>query len=115
MSNARKKELLREYKETAQRAGVFSVTCGEQRWTGADALHQRCEIGIRLDPESELAHPPVGECAVEYLGQDEYRKDDGGLIRVPHADTVRTTSARGQIAKPPRNQADFRRIVPGQP
>ncbi|MBS0275281.1 MAG: GIY-YIG nuclease family protein, partial [Proteobacteria bacterium] len=34
MSNARKKELLREYRETPQRVGVFSITCGEERWTG---------------------------------------------------------------------------------
>ena len=35
MSHARKKELVREYKETPQRAGVFAIICGDTRWTGA--------------------------------------------------------------------------------
>ncbi|HTQ14103.1 MAG TPA: GIY-YIG nuclease family protein [Rhizomicrobium sp.] len=34
MDNARKKELLREYRETRQRAGVFAVRCGDARWIG---------------------------------------------------------------------------------
>ncbi|HEY1631270.1 MAG TPA: GIY-YIG nuclease family protein [Rhizomicrobium sp.] len=34
MDNARKKNMLREYKEAKQRAGVFAVSCGEQRWIG---------------------------------------------------------------------------------
>lgn len=34
MDNARKRDMLREYKETPQRAGVFAVTCGARRWIG---------------------------------------------------------------------------------
>jgi hypothetical protein len=36
MDNARKKDMLREYRETKQRAGIFSVTCTPtgQCWIG---------------------------------------------------------------------------------
>jgi hypothetical protein len=34
MDNARKKDMLREYKEAKQRAGIFAVRCGEQCWIG---------------------------------------------------------------------------------
>jgi len=34
MENARKKDLVREYKEQKQSVGIFAVRCGEQVWVG---------------------------------------------------------------------------------
>ena len=87
MSNARKKELLREYKETAQRAGVFSVTCGEQRWTGTSRNLEKQQnslwFQLRMNgfPNSDVqkAWNAQGEAAFAYEVLEEV-KDDNALI-----------------------------------
>ena len=87
MSNARKKELLREYKETAQRAGVFSVTCGEQRWTGTsrNLEKQQNSLWFQLrmngfpNPDVQKAWNAQGEAVFAYDVLEEV-KDDNALI-----------------------------------
>jgi hypothetical protein len=87
MSNARKKELLREYKETAQRAGVFSVTCGEQRWTGTsrnlDKQQNSLWFQLRMNgfPNADVqkAWNANGAEAFTYEVLEEV-KDDNALI-----------------------------------
>ena len=87
MSNARKKELLREYKETAQRAGVFSVTCGAQRWTSTsrNLEKQQNSLWFQLrmngfpNPDVQKAWNANGADAFSYEVLEEV-KDDNALI-----------------------------------
>lgn len=87
MSNARKKELLREYKETPQRAGVFAVVCGERRWTGTSRNLDKqknslwFQLGMGNYPNADLqkAWNAAGEAAFAYEVLEEV-KDDNPLI-----------------------------------
>ena len=87
MSNARKKELLREYKETAQRAGIFAVVCGDRRWTGTSRNLDKqknslwFQLGMGNYPNAELqkAWKDAGEAAFAYEVLEEV-KDDNALI-----------------------------------
>jgi hypothetical protein len=87
MSNARKKELLREYKETPQRAGVFAVRCGEACWTGftrnLDKQQNSLWFQLRMGkyPNSQLQKTwnENGEAAFRYEVLEEV-KDDNPLI-----------------------------------
>jgi len=87
MSNARKKELLREYKEKPQRAGVFSVTCGAQRWisTSRNLEKQQNSLWFQLrmngfpNPDVQKAWNAQGEAAFAYEVLEEV-KDDNALI-----------------------------------
>ncbi|HEY2032729.1 MAG TPA: GIY-YIG nuclease family protein [Rhizomicrobium sp.] len=87
MSNARKKELLREYKETPQRAGVFAVACGDARWIGTtrnldkqqNSLWFQLRMGNYPNPELQKAWNAQGEAAFIYEVLEEV-KDDNALI-----------------------------------
>jgi hypothetical protein len=87
MSNARKKELLREYKETPQRAGVFAVACGENRWIGVsrnldkqqNSLWFQLRMGNYPNAELQKAWNANGESAFAYEVLEEV-KDDNPLI-----------------------------------
>jgi hypothetical protein len=87
MSNARKKELLREYKETAQRAGVFCVTCGERRWTGTsrnlDKQQNSLWFQLRMNgfpnPDVQKAWNAQGGMAFTYEVLEDVR-DENPLI-----------------------------------
>ncbi|HSM94507.1 MAG TPA: GIY-YIG nuclease family protein [Rhizomicrobium sp.] len=87
MSNARKKELLREYKEMRQRAGIFAVVCGEQRWIGTsrnlDKQQNSLWFALRLNgfPNADVqkAWNASGADAFTYEELEEV-KDDNALI-----------------------------------
>jgi hypothetical protein len=87
MSNARKKELLREYKETPQRAGVFAVVCGEKRWVGTtrnlDKQQNSLWFQLRMNgfPNADVqkAWNANGADAFTYEVLEEV-KDDNALI-----------------------------------
>lgn len=87
MDNARKKEMLREYKETPQRAGVFAVVCGERRWTGAtrnldkqkNSLWFQLRMGNYPNADLQKAWNEAGEAAFTYEELEEV-KDDNALI-----------------------------------
>jgi len=72
---------------------------------GAHGCHKEEQVGVRLDVHPELGEAPIGGRAIQHLGQDEYREDDGGLVGVAHADPIRTSGARRHVAKPARNRA----------
>jgi hypothetical protein len=87
MSNARKKELLREYKETPQRAGVFAIVCGDAQWTGAtrnlakqqNSLWFQLRMGKYPNAELQQAWNEKGESAFTYEVLEEV-KDENPLI-----------------------------------
>jgi hypothetical protein len=87
MSSARKKELLREYKETPQRAGVFAIVCGDQRWVGTtrnldkqqNSLWFQLRMGSYPNAELQKAWKDAGEAAFAYEVLEEV-KDDNALI-----------------------------------
>jgi len=87
MSNARKKELLREYKETPQRAGVFAVRCGDRSWVGTsrnlDKQQNSLWFQLRMNgfPNADVqkAWKDAGEAAFAYEVLEEV-KDDNALI-----------------------------------
>ncbi|MGN6516177.1 MAG: GIY-YIG nuclease family protein [Rhizomicrobium sp.] len=87
MDNARKKEMLREYRETPQRAGVFAVACGERRWVGTTRNLDKqknslwFQLGMGNYPNAELqkAWKAAGEAAFTYEVLEEV-KDDNALI-----------------------------------
>lgn len=87
MSSARKKELLREYKETPQRAGVFAVVCGDRRWIGTtrnlDKQKNSVWFQLRLkgfpNAEVQKAWNTSGEEAFRYEELEEV-KDENALI-----------------------------------
>ncbi|HEX3943544.1 MAG TPA: GIY-YIG nuclease family protein [Rhizomicrobium sp.] len=87
MSNARKKQLLREYKETPQRAGVFAVCCSDARWTGStrnldkqqNSLWFQLRMGKYPNPQLQKAWNENGEAAFCYEVLEEV-KDDNPLI-----------------------------------
>jgi len=87
MSNARKKELLREYKETPQRAGVFAVVCGDASWTGStrnlDKQQNAFWFQLRMGkyPNADLQNTwnEKGESAFAYQILEEV-KDENPLI-----------------------------------
>jgi hypothetical protein len=88
MSNARKKELLREYKETPQRAGVFAVACGEKRWVGTtrnlDKQKNSTWFQLRMNgfpnPDVQAAWNSNGGEAAFAFEELEEIKDDNALI-----------------------------------
>lgn len=87
MDNARKKEMLREYKEAPQRAGVFAVACGDQRWIGTtrNLDKQRNSVWFQLrlkgfpNAEVQKAWNAFGEEAFRYEELEEV-KDENALI-----------------------------------
>jgi len=87
MSSARKKELLREYKETPQRAGIFAVACGERRWVGAtrnlDKQKNSTWFQLRMggfpNPDLQATWNASGETAFAFEELEEI-KDDNALI-----------------------------------
>lgn len=87
MSNARKKDLLREYKETPQRAGVFAVACGSHRWVGVsrnldkqqNSLWFQLRMGNYPNANLQKAWNANGEAACSYEILEEV-KDDNPLI-----------------------------------
>jgi len=87
MSNAHKKELLRKYKETPQRAGVFAVHCDETCWTGftrnldkqQNSLWFQLRMGKYPNPQLQKAWNDNGEAAFHYEVLEEV-KDDNPLI-----------------------------------
>jgi hypothetical protein len=87
MSNVRKKELLREYKETAQRSGVFSVTCGDRRWTSTsrnlDKQQNSLWFQLRMNgfpnPDVQKAWNAQGGMAFTYEVLEDVR-DENPLI-----------------------------------
>lgn len=89
MSNARKKELLREYKETAQRAGVFTVVCGENRWVGTtrnlDKQKNSLWFQLRMNgfpnPDVQAAwNANGGETAFVFEELEEIKNDNALII-----------------------------------
>ena len=87
MDNARKKNMLREYKETPQRAGVFAVVCGDRRWIGTsrnldkqqNSLWFQLRMGNYPNAELQKAWKDAGEAAFAYDVLEEV-KDDNALI-----------------------------------
>jgi hypothetical protein len=87
MDNLRRKEMLREYKEAPQRAGVFAVTCGTQRWTGTsrnldkqqNSLWFQLRMGGYPNTDLQKAWNAAGEAACTYEVLEEV-KDDNALI-----------------------------------
>ena len=88
MSNARKKELLREYRETPQRAGVFVVVCGGHRWVGTtrnldkqrNSLWFQLRMGNYPNVELQKAWNAAGEAASAYEVLEEVKDDNVLLI-----------------------------------
>jgi len=87
MDNARKKEMLREYKETPQRAGVFAVACGDTRWIGTarnlDKQQNSLWFQLRMNgfpnPDVQKAWNAKGAESFRYEELEEI-KDDNALI-----------------------------------
>ena len=87
MDNARKKEMLREYKETPQRAGIFAIACGDARWIGTsrnlDKQQNSLWFQLRMKgyPNADLqkAWNEKGESAFTFEVLEEV-KDDNPLI-----------------------------------
>ena len=87
MSNARKKDMLREYKETPQRAGVFAVVCGARRWIGTtrnldkqqNSLWFQLRSGRYPNAELQQEWNANGEAAFAYEVLEEV-KDENTLI-----------------------------------
>jgi len=87
MDNARKKEMLREYRETPQRAGVFAVACDGNRWVGTsrnlDKQQNSLWFQLRMNgyPNAGLQKTwnEKGEAAFTYEVLEEV-KDDNALI-----------------------------------
>ncbi|HWD48956.1 MAG TPA: GIY-YIG nuclease family protein [Rhizomicrobium sp.] len=87
MSNARKKELLREYKETPQRAGVFAVACGKKHWVGTtrnldkqkNSIWFQLRMGGFPNPDVQAAWNASGEAAFVFEELEEI-KDENTLI-----------------------------------
>jgi len=46
MENARRKDLIREYKEQKSTPGIFAVRCGDQVWVGPSKNLQKQQNGI---------------------------------------------------------------------
>jgi hypothetical protein len=87
MSNARKKDMLREYKETPQRSGVFAVVCGERRWISTtrnldkqqNSLWFQLRSGRYLNTDLQNEWNAKGETAFAYEVLEEV-KDENALI-----------------------------------
>ena len=87
MDNARKKEMLREYRQTPQRVGIFAVVCGANRWIGAsrnldkqqNSLWFQLRMGNYPNAELQKAWKDAGEAAFAYEVLEEV-KDDNALI-----------------------------------
>lgn len=87
MDNARKKEMLREYKEAPQRVGVFVVACGDARWIGTtrnldkqkNSLWFQLRMGNYPNAALQSAWKANGEEAFTYEVLEEV-KDDNALI-----------------------------------
>ena len=87
MDNARKKDMLREYKETPQRAGVFAVRCGDARWIGTtrnldkqqNSLWFQLRMGGYPNAELQKAWNEKGEASFAYEILEDV-KDDNALI-----------------------------------
>lgn len=87
MDNARKKEMLREYRQTPQRAGIFAVVCGANRWIGAsrnldkqqNSLWFQLRMGGYPNADLQKAWNENGEAAFAYEILEEV-KDDNPLI-----------------------------------
>jgi hypothetical protein len=87
MSHTRRKELLREYKETPQRSGVFAIVCGDTRWTGStrnldkqqNSLWFQLRMGKYPNPQLQRMWNEKGERAFAYEVLEEV-KDDNALI-----------------------------------
>ena len=87
MDNARRKEMLREYKEAPQRAGVFAVVCGERRWIGTtrnlDKQQNSVWFQLRLkgfpNADVQKAWNAAGEDSFRYEELEEV-KDENALI-----------------------------------
>jgi hypothetical protein len=87
MDNARKKEMLREYKEAPQKAGVFAIVCGDARWIGTtrnldkqkNSLWFQLRMGGYPNAALQSAWKANGEDAFTYEILEEV-KDDNALI-----------------------------------
>ena len=87
MSNDRRKEMLREYKQTPQRAGVFAISCGERRWTGTsrnlekqqNSLWFQLRMGNYPNTELQKSWDNAGDASFTYEILEEV-KDDNALI-----------------------------------
>jgi hypothetical protein len=87
MDNARKKDMLREYKETPQRVGVFAVVCGDARWIGTtrnldkqqNSLWFQLRMGNYPNTALQSVWKAQGEDAFAFEVLEEV-KDDNALI-----------------------------------
>lgn len=87
MDNARKKEMLREYKEAPQHVGVFAVVCGDARWIGTtrnldkqkNSLWFQLRMGNYPNATLQAVWKAKGEDAFSYEVLEEV-KDDNPLI-----------------------------------
>jgi hypothetical protein len=88
MSTARRRELLREYKETPQRAGVFAVVCGDTRWTGStrnldkqqNSLWFQLRMGKYPNVRLQKMWNEEGEGAFAYEILEEVKDENALLI-----------------------------------
>ena len=88
MSNARKKEMLREYKETPQRAGVFAIVCGDRRWIGTtrnldkqqNSLWFQLRMGKYPNTVLQKEWNAKGEAAFAYEVLEEVKEENALII-----------------------------------
>jgi len=91
MDNARRKDLLREYRETRQRAGIVSLVCTAtgRRWIGISRNLDKQQNGLffqlRLNgfpnKDTQTAWNAHGEAAFVYEIVEEISDDNPLLIR----------------------------------
>src|SRR4051812_10706640 len=88
MSSARRKDLVREYKERPQRAGVYAVACGDARWTGTtrnldkqqNSLWFQLRLGKYPNVQLQAAWNEKGEGAFTYEVLEEVKDENPLLI-----------------------------------
>ncbi|HEY2070077.1 MAG TPA: GIY-YIG nuclease family protein [Rhizomicrobium sp.] len=87
MDNARKKDMLREYREAKQRDGIFAVGCAGQRWIGTsrnldkqqNSIWFQLRMGGFPNPDVQSAWKTHGEAAFTFEIVEEVT-DDNPLI-----------------------------------
>jgi hypothetical protein len=92
MDNARKKDLIREYKEIKQRAGIFAVQCRPtgQRWIATsrnldkqqNGVWAQLRMGNHMNKPMQAAWNAHGEAAFGYDVLEEVTDENALLIDI---------------------------------
>lgn len=88
VDNARKKELVREYAERKQVAGVFAVRAGDRVWTGTSRNVATARNGIWFglgtggypNKDAQAAWKALGEAAFTYEVLEEIADENRQMI-----------------------------------